>query len=179
MQSYQDHKVDGPPDLSYNRWDHSEWREGIHQAHSGLRDQHHSMCLESRSSDVKTGSFIGKKWQTGWSAESPWQRTYEEAASMGTVCPNRDRASDWTFYLPSSCSKMRWMPLASQNKSRQIISLVNLPSHPRCWCTCKSKLVCSWFCAGEELSRYTCDWTSQGAEIAWRDAGFGWIPMEK
>ena len=38
-----------------------------------------------------------------------------------------------------------------------------LPSHPRCWCTCKSKLVCSWVCAGnKELSRYTCDWTSQG-----------------
>ena len=24
-----------------------------------------------------------------------------------------------------------------------------LPSHPRCWCTCKSKLVCSWVCAGD------------------------------
>ena len=82
------------------------------------------MCLESWSSDVKTGSFTGKQLQTGWLPESPWQRTYEEEASIGTVCPNRDRASAWTFYLPSRCSKMRWMPLASQNKSRQIISLV-------------------------------------------------------
>ena len=156
------HKVDGPPDLSYNRWDHSEWREGIHEAHPGLRDQHYSMCpgavMWSLAASLgKSGKQVDRL--------SPPDREHMKKRLLSVLsAPTKTEHLLGHSICPADVAKWDGCPwhLKTRAGRSSVWSICMiwplLPSLPRCWCTCKSKLVCSWVCAGdEELSRYTCD----------------------